>query len=76
VTLPGTQTVCRTVTAKATDEAEAWRRGCLGIADADERPGDWGRVTGASILTPDIGGKATTREVADTVIDAFHRSNA
>jgi len=34
------------------------------------------RVTGAGILTPDVGGTATTREVTDAVIDAIHSSNA
>jgi tartrate dehydrogenase/decarboxylase/D-malate dehydrogenase len=33
------------------------------------------RVTGAGILTPDVGGTATTREVTDAVIDAIHSSN-
>ncbi|OCC02170.1 tartrate dehydrogenase [Labrys sp. WJW] len=33
------------------------------------------RVTGAGILTPDVGGTATTRDVTDAVIDAIHSSN-
>ncbi|MDY0884733.1 tartrate dehydrogenase [Dongia soli] len=33
------------------------------------------RVTGAGILTPDVGGKATTKEVTAAVIDAIHSSN-
>jgi tartrate dehydrogenase/decarboxylase/D-malate dehydrogenase len=33
------------------------------------------QVTGAGILTPDVGGTATTREVTDAVIDAIHGSN-
>jgi tartrate dehydrogenase/decarboxylase/D-malate dehydrogenase len=33
------------------------------------------RVTGAGILTPDVGGKATTKEVTDAVVDAIHSSN-
>jgi tartrate dehydrogenase/decarboxylase/D-malate dehydrogenase len=33
------------------------------------------RVTGAGILTPDVGGQATTKEVTDAVIDAIHSSN-
>ena len=33
------------------------------------------QVTGAGILTPDVGGTATTREVTDAVIDAIHSSN-
>ena len=33
------------------------------------------RVTGAGILTPDVGGTATTREVTDAVVDAIHSSN-
>jgi tartrate dehydrogenase/decarboxylase/D-malate dehydrogenase len=33
------------------------------------------RVTGAGILTPDLGGSATTREVTDAVIDAIHSAN-
>lgn len=33
------------------------------------------RVTGAGILTPDVGGTATTKGVAEAVIDAIHSSN-
>ena len=33
------------------------------------------RVCDAGILTPDVGGKATTREVTDAVIQAIHGSN-
>jgi len=33
------------------------------------------RITGAGILTPDVGGTATTKEVTDAVIDAIHSSN-
>lgn len=33
------------------------------------------RVTGSGILTPDVGGTATTREVTDAVVDAIHSSN-
>jgi tartrate dehydrogenase/decarboxylase / D-malate dehydrogenase len=33
------------------------------------------QVTGAGILTPDVGGTATTRQVTDAVIDAIHSSN-
>jgi tartrate dehydrogenase/decarboxylase/D-malate dehydrogenase len=33
------------------------------------------RVTEAGILTPDVGGKATTKEVTDAVVDAIHSSN-
>ena len=33
------------------------------------------KVTGAGILTPDVGGTATTREVTDAVVDAIHSSN-
>ena len=32
-------------------------------------------VTGAGILTPDVGGKATTQEVTEAVCDAIRRSN-
>ena len=33
------------------------------------------RVTAAGILTPDVGGTATTQEVTDAVVDAIHSSN-
>jgi tartrate dehydrogenase/decarboxylase/D-malate dehydrogenase len=33
------------------------------------------QVTGAGILTPDIGGVATTKEVTDAVVDAIYSSN-
>jgi len=33
------------------------------------------RVTGAGILTPDLGGKATTKEVTQAVCDAIHSAN-
>jgi len=33
------------------------------------------QVTGAGILTPDVGGTATTKEVTDAVVDAIHGSN-
>ena len=33
------------------------------------------QVCGAGILTPDVGGKATTKEVTAAVIDAIHSSN-
>ncbi|MDQ0474526.1 tartrate dehydrogenase [Labrys wisconsinensis] len=33
------------------------------------------RVTGAGILTPDLGGTATTRDVTEAVVDAIHSSN-
>jgi tartrate dehydrogenase/decarboxylase/D-malate dehydrogenase len=33
------------------------------------------QVTRAGILTPDIGGKATTREVTDAVCDAIRGAN-
>jgi tartrate dehydrogenase/decarboxylase / D-malate dehydrogenase len=33
------------------------------------------RVTAAGILTPDVGGSATTKDVTDAVIDAIHSSN-
>ena len=33
------------------------------------------QVTGAGILTPDLGGTATTRDVTDAVVDAIHSSN-
>ncbi len=33
------------------------------------------KVCAAGILTPDVGGKATTKEVTDAVIDAIHGSN-
>ena len=34
------------------------------------------RVTGAGILTPDVGGTATTKQVTQAVIDAIHSANA
>jgi len=34
------------------------------------------RVCAAGVLTPDVGGKATTKEVTDAVIDAINGSNA
>jgi tartrate dehydrogenase/decarboxylase / D-malate dehydrogenase len=33
------------------------------------------QVTGAGILTPDVGGNATTKEVTDAVVSAIHGSN-
>ncbi|WP_119680847.1 tartrate dehydrogenase [Indioceanicola profundi] len=33
------------------------------------------RVTASNILTPDVGGTATTKDVTDAVIDAIHSSN-
>ncbi len=33
------------------------------------------RVCAAGVLTPDVGGKATTKEVTDAVIDAIQSSN-
>ncbi|MGD9742063.1 MAG: isocitrate/isopropylmalate family dehydrogenase, partial [Dongiaceae bacterium] len=33
------------------------------------------RVTGAGILTPDVGGTATTEQVTDAVIDAIRKAN-
>ena len=33
------------------------------------------RVCAAGVLTPDVGGKATTKEVTDAVIDAIHGTN-
>ncbi|QEN85573.1 tartrate dehydrogenase [Labrys sp. KNU-23] len=48
----------------------------LGEADASARlMRAVERVTGAGILTPDVGGTATTREVTDAVVDAIHSSN-
>ncbi|MEQ1616059.1 MAG: tartrate dehydrogenase [Hyphomicrobiaceae bacterium] len=34
------------------------------------------QVTGAGILTPDVGGKATTKEVTAAVVDAIHGANS
>ena len=34
------------------------------------------RVTASGLHTPDLGGKATTREVTSAVCDAIHSSNA
>jgi len=33
------------------------------------------QVTGAGVLTPDVGGKATTKEVTAAVVEAIHGSN-
>ncbi|MXP63518.1 tartrate dehydrogenase [Roseomonas sp. M0104] len=33
------------------------------------------RVTGAGVLTPDLGGKATTKQVTEAVCDAIHSAN-
>ena len=33
------------------------------------------QVTGAGILTPDVGGTATTKDVTDAVVEAIHSSN-
>jgi tartrate dehydrogenase/decarboxylase/D-malate dehydrogenase len=33
------------------------------------------RVCAAGVLTPDVGGKSTTKEVTDAVIDAIQGSN-
>ena len=33
------------------------------------------QVTGAGIMTPDVGGTATTKEVTDAVVEAIHSSN-
>jgi tartrate dehydrogenase/decarboxylase/D-malate dehydrogenase len=33
------------------------------------------KVCEAGIITPDVGGKATTKEVTDAVVDAIHSSN-
>ena len=43
----------------------------LGEEDAASR-----LMRAAGILTPDVGGKATTREVTDAVIEEIRRSNA
>jgi tartrate dehydrogenase/decarboxylase / D-malate dehydrogenase len=34
------------------------------------------QVTGAGILTPDVGGTANTKEVTEAVVDAIHNSNS
>ena len=33
------------------------------------------QVTGAGIMTPDLGGKATTKDVTEAVVEAIHSSN-
>jgi tartrate dehydrogenase/decarboxylase/D-malate dehydrogenase len=33
------------------------------------------QATGAGVLTPDVGGKATTREVTDAVVAAIRGAN-
>jgi tartrate dehydrogenase/decarboxylase/D-malate dehydrogenase len=33
------------------------------------------KVCAAGVLTPDVGGKATTKEVTDAVIEVIHGSN-
>ena len=48
----------------------------LGEAEAATRlMGALERVTQAGILTPDVGGTATTREVTAAMVDAIHSSN-
>ncbi|MGH6681229.1 MAG: isocitrate/isopropylmalate family dehydrogenase, partial [Bradyrhizobium sp.] len=48
----------------------------LGEADASARlMRAVEKVTGAGIVTPDVGGSATTREVTDAVVEAIHSSN-
>lgn len=48
----------------------------LGEADAADRlMRAVEQVTGAGILTPDVGGTATTKEVTDAVVDAIFSSN-
>ncbi|MGH8325932.1 MAG: isocitrate/isopropylmalate family dehydrogenase, partial [Steroidobacteraceae bacterium] len=45
----------------------------LGEREASERlMGAVEQVTAAGILTPDVGGAATTRQVTDAVVDAIH----
>ena len=33
------------------------------------------KVTGAGIMTPDVGGTATTKDVTAAVVEAIHSSN-
>ncbi|WP_088345682.1 MULTISPECIES: tartrate dehydrogenase [Rhodomicrobium] len=48
----------------------------LGEADASSRlMRAVEQVTGAGILTPDVGGTATTRQVTDAVVEAIYSSN-
>jgi tartrate dehydrogenase/decarboxylase/D-malate dehydrogenase len=48
----------------------------LGLPEAAARLMDAvTRVTGAGILTPDVGGTATTEQVTDAVIDAIRKAN-
>jgi tartrate dehydrogenase/decarboxylase/D-malate dehydrogenase len=48
----------------------------LGEADASERlMRAVERVTGAGVLTPDVGGTATTKDVSDAVVEAIYTSN-
>ena len=52
------------------DARASRREGGRGAADARG-----GESSGAGVLTPDVGGKATTKEVTDAVIDAIQGSN-
>jgi tartrate dehydrogenase/decarboxylase/D-malate dehydrogenase len=48
----------------------------LGETDASQRMMQAvERVTSSGLHTPDLGGKATTREVTSAVCDAIHSSN-
>ena len=48
----------------------------LGEADASARlMRAVEKVTGTGIMTPDVGGTATTKDVTDAVVEAIHSSN-
>ena len=45
------------------------------LKDAERLMAAVEKVCAAGVLTPDVGGTATTKQVTDAVIDAIHGSN-